>query len=44
METQRKGIAFRRSRRGLKDTIKINIGEIGLKGVEWFCFLQVRDK
>jgi len=33
-----------RSRRGLKDTIKINLGEIGLKDVNWIRFPQARDK
>jgi hypothetical protein len=33
-----------RSSRGLKDTIEINLEEIGLKGVDWIRFPQVRDK
>jgi hypothetical protein len=33
-----------RSGRGLKDTIKINLEEIVLKGVDWIRFPQVRDK
>lgn len=33
-----------RSRRGLKDTIKINLGESGLKDVDGLRFPQIRDK
>jgi hypothetical protein len=33
-----------RYRRGLKDAVKINLGEIGLKEVDWLRFPQVRDK
>jgi hypothetical protein len=33
-----------RPRHGLKNTIKINFREIGLKGVGWILFVKVKDK